>query len=252
MYTLMPSALCAPAFTDVDPLLSIWNTTPGTVSANSRKLRDICGTDSICCSEIVVPTSEVFTSARRRPVTVTSCIGASSTAPPAPRSRVASAVWAWTITGLARAAAMADARIGRAKLLMMIPREFYSRAPATAHVLVTCIVTLERCGRRNGTTSTGSVSVTCRRKTILTAQDNWPLTGFCPSAHRARTLLGGALAEAERDPRLAVDRRPGRRGQHEHAPGLYFTGSEQRILDGAGALLGQSLQARGQAVDGRQ
>ena len=37
------------------------------MSANSRKLRVICGTVSICCCETVAPTSEVRTSFSRRP-----------------------------------------------------------------------------------------------------------------------------------------------------------------------------------------
>jgi len=81
MYRLTPLSFCAPPRIDVRPLPSTSNTTPGTASANSRKLRVICGTEAICCAETVAPTSEVRTSVSRRPVTVTSCMGASETSP---------------------------------------------------------------------------------------------------------------------------------------------------------------------------
>lgn len=44
---------------------------PGTVSANSRKLREICGMVWIWRSEMVLPTSEVFTSCNAVAVTDT-------------------------------------------------------------------------------------------------------------------------------------------------------------------------------------
>ena len=78
MKTLTALVLCAPLRTWVRPLASTLKITPGTVSANSRKLRVICGTDSICCSETIVPTSEVRTSRRRPPLTTIS-----SSSPPA-------------------------------------------------------------------------------------------------------------------------------------------------------------------------
>jgi hypothetical protein len=84
-------SFCAPPRIDVLPLGSTWNETPGTVSANSRKLRVICGTFSICSRDTVVPTSDVRTSLSRRPSTVISCIGPSTVAvaSPAVRSSIA-------------------------------------------------------------------------------------------------------------------------------------------------------------------
>ena len=67
---------------------------PGTVSANSRKLRVSCGTVLICFSEMLVPTSEVLTSCSVVAVTCTassvvaSPAGAAALAPLPPRSRL--------------------------------------------------------------------------------------------------------------------------------------------------------------------
>jgi len=62
---------------------------PGTVSANSRKLRVICGTVSICCSDTVPPTSEVRVSTMRLDLTVISLsVPVTASAPPV-RSTVA-------------------------------------------------------------------------------------------------------------------------------------------------------------------
>ena len=76
MYTFTELAFCAPPWSEVLPAASTLNCMPGTVSANSRKLRVSCGTVSICCCETMVPISEVLTSARRWavPETVTVAI----------------------------------------------------------------------------------------------------------------------------------------------------------------------------------
>ena len=71
MYTLTELLFSAPPCSVVLPPESTVKAMPGTVSANSRKLRVSCGTVWICCSGTMVPTSEVFTSASRWPVTVT-------------------------------------------------------------------------------------------------------------------------------------------------------------------------------------
>jgi hypothetical protein len=61
---------------------------PGTVSANSRKLRVTCGTVLMVFSETLVPTSEVLTSCRATPTAVTASSVVTPSAGAAPRSRL--------------------------------------------------------------------------------------------------------------------------------------------------------------------
>ena len=91
MNTLTELVVIAPPRSDVLPLESTLNTTPGTVSANSRKLRVNCGIVSICCSDTVFAISDVLTSTRRAALTVMSSSEPVAPALPAVgvRSRVA-------------------------------------------------------------------------------------------------------------------------------------------------------------------
>ncbi|CAM5297409.1 hypothetical protein RLIN73S_03113 [Rhodanobacter lindaniclasticus] len=67
----MEASFCAPPRSEVLPCELTVNTMPGTVSANSRKLRVSCGMVSIWCSDTVEPTSGVVTSGSTLAVTVT-------------------------------------------------------------------------------------------------------------------------------------------------------------------------------------
>src|SRR5882757_2205978 len=71
MNTLMPLLFCAPPTNEVLPLLSTVNARPGTVSANSRKLRVTWGRFSMVAGATTELISEVLTSVGRLLFTVT-------------------------------------------------------------------------------------------------------------------------------------------------------------------------------------